>query len=324
MDVHVTQVPWTSHGERLRRVREIVFIEEQSVPREEEWDGLDETATHFLALNAAGQPLGCARLLPDGQIGRMAVLKESRGTGLGLRLLEAAVAEAARQGHRRVFLHAQTHAIGFYRKAGFLPHGAEFMEAGIPHVEMTLELPIAFEPVSAAAAPEIRQERAAPLADPPALFADTGEGACIAGLLACLERPRRTLLLLSPLLDPLLFDRPDVVEAVSAFARDARQARVQILIRDSSLIVARGHRLVELARRLESRIEVRKLPDDAGTRELSFMTWDERGCWLLPDYREYQALRNFHDPVQAKRLTEQFARLWARSAPDPELRLLRL
>jgi predicted GNAT family N-acyltransferase len=324
VDVHVTQVPWATHGDRLRRVREIVFIEEQSVPREEEWDGLDETAIHFLALNAAGQPLGCARLLPNGQIGRMAVLQASRGTGLGLRLLEAAIEEAARQGHRRVFLHAQTHAIGFYRKAGFLPHGAEFMEAGIPHVEMTLELPIPFEPVAVDAPPEIRQEPAPPLADPPALVADTGESACVAGLLACLQRPRRTLLLLSPLLDPLLFDRPDVVEAISAFAREARQTRVQILIRDSSQIVARGHRLVELARRLDSRVELRRLPDDAGTRELSFMTWDERGCWLLPDYREYQALRNFHDPVQAKRLTEQFARLWARSTPDPELRLLRL
>jgi len=324
VDVHVTEVPWATHGDRLRRVRELVFIEEQSVPRDEEWDGLDERAIHFLALNAAGQPLGCARLLPTGQIGRMAVLKPARGTGLGLRLLEAAIDTAGRQGHRRVFLHAQTHAIGFYRKAGFLPHGAEFMEAGIPHVEMTLELPIPFEPVAAGAVPEIRQEPAAPLADPPALVADSGESACVAGLLACLQRPRRTLLLLSPLLDPVLFDRPDVVEAVSAFAREARHARVQILIRDSSQIVARGHRLVELARRLDSRVELRKLPDDAGTRELSFMTWDELGCWLLPDYRDYQALRNFHDPVQAKRLAEQFARLWARSTPDPELRLLRL
>jgi predicted GNAT family N-acyltransferase len=294
------------------------------VPREEEWDGLDEAATHFLALNSAGQPLGCARLLPDGQIGRMAVLKESRGTGLGQRLLTAAIEAAVSQGQRRVFLHAQTHAIGFYRKAGFLPHGPEFMEAGIPHVEMTLELPIRFEPVPDVPPPAVRPEPAADTPDPFHLVADQGESACVAGLLECLARPRRTLCLLSPLLDPLLFDRPEVVEAVSNFARNARNARMQILLRDSSLIVARGHRLVELARRLDSRLEIRRLPDDAGAQDLSFATWDTRGYWLLPDYREYQALRNFHDPVQAARLMEQFARLWARSAADPELRLLKL
>jgi len=324
MQIHVSSVPWSTHFDRLRLVRERVFIEEQAVPREEEWDGADDDAVHFLALNEAGQPLGCARLLASGQIGRMAVMKEQRGTGLGLRLLEAAIEEAIRQGRRQVFLHAQTHALGFYRKAGFLPHGSEFMEAGIPHVEMTLELPIPFEPVGAAAAPALRPEPAPAPEDPPALHADAGETACIDGLLACLARPRRQLFVLSPQLDPLLFDRADVAEAVSQFVRNARNARVQILLKDSSLIVARGHRLIELARRLDSRIEIRRLPDDAGTRDLSFATWDERGYWLLPDYREYQALRNFQDPVQATRLTEQFARLWARSTSDPELRLLKL
>jgi hypothetical protein len=254
----------------------------------------------------------------------MAVLKEHRGTGLGMRLLEAAIAEAAHRGFSKVHLHAQTQAAGFYRRAGFLPHGPEFTEAGIPHVEMTLTLPIRFEPVPGVARAEVRPQPATEPSDPPALTNDTGESACVAGLLASLARPRRQLLLLSPMLDPLLFDRPDVVASVSGFVRSARTARVQILIRDSSLIVARAHRLVELARRLDSRIEIRRLPDDAGTKELSFATWDGLGYWLQPDFREYQVLRNFHDPVQAERLGEQFGRLWARSTADPELRLLKL
>ena len=324
MDVHVTQVPWSSHADRLRQVRERVFIEEQAVPRDEEWDGLDDSATHFLALNSAGQPLGCARLLPDGRIGRMAVLKEHRGTGLGRRLLQAAIDEGIRQRMLRVSLHAQLQAAGFYRKAGFVAQGPEFTEAGIPHVAMTLELPIPFERIPEVAPAEVRPEPAAAPDDPPRLVADSGENACAAGLLECLARPRRQLVLLSPLLDPFLFDRPEVADALSQFVRSARAARVQILIRDSTLIVARGHRLIELARRLDSRIEIRKLPEDAGTRELSFATWDNRGYWMLPDYREHQGLRNFYDPVQAERLSDQFARLWVRSAPDPELRLLRL
>lgn len=324
MQVHVTAVDWDTHAERLRQVRETVFVEEQQVPRELEWDGLDESATHFLALNEAGQALGCARLLPDGQIGRMAVLAQARGTGLGMRLLEAAIAAAVARGLPRVFLHAQTQALGFYRKAGFLPHGPEFMEAGIPHYEMTLELPIPFEPVGPVAAPLLRAESAQAPADPPLLVTDGGERACVEGLVECLARPRRQLMLVSQQLDPLLFDRADVVDAISRFARDTRQARMQILIADSSLIVARGHRLAELARRLDSRIEIRRMPDDPAFRERSFAVWDGTGWWLMPDFRDYQAMRNFHDPVAAARLGEEFQRMWARSAPDPELRVLKL
>ena len=135
-DIIVAEVAWASHAVSLRRVREIVFIEEQHVPRAEEWDGQDEGARHFLATYPTGQPCGCARLLPSGQIGRMAVLTELRGLGLGMRLLQAAMHAARADGLHQVFLHAQTHALQFYRKAGFVAHGEEFMEAGIPHREM--------------------------------------------------------------------------------------------------------------------------------------------------------------------------------------------
>jgi predicted GNAT family N-acyltransferase len=326
MEVHVTQVPWSTHGDRLRWVRERVFIEEQQVSREEEWDGRDEEATHFIALNAAGQALGCARLLPDGQIGRMAVLESHRGTGLGMRLLEAAIAEATQRGMRSVFLHAQTHALGFYRKAGFVPEGSEFFEAGIPHFAMTLPLPVAFESVADVPRASVRPEAVREAAEPRGPVADSGEDACAAGLLACVAHARRHIQIVSPLLDPLLFERPELVTAISAFVRGARGVQVRILLGDSSQIVARGHRLVELARRLESLITIRRLPpaSDSPDGLTSFVTWDDRGYWLMPDYREYQALRDLADPVQAARLMERFERLWNHSTPDPELRVLSL
>jgi predicted GNAT family N-acyltransferase len=327
VEVHVIQVPWNTHGDRLRFVRERVFIDEQKVPRQEEWDGRDEEAAHFIALNAAGQALGCARLLPDGQIGRMAVLESHRGTGLGMRLLEAAIEEAVHRGMRSVFLHAQTHALGFYRKAGFVPQGSEFAEAGIPHYAMTLALPVAFESASNVPRANVRTQSARESADPQGPVADTGEDTCAAGLLACISRARRHVQILSPLLDPALFERPDFVTAISGFVRGARGAQVRILIGDSSQIVARGHRLVELARRLDGHIAIRRLPpvsDSPEAGQTSFVTWDQQGYWLQPDHREYQALRDFVDPVQAARLVERFQRLWNRSAPDPELRVLSL
>lgn len=325
MDVHVVAVPWDSHRRQLREVRERVFIEEQQVPSEIEWDGEDEASTHFLAVTEAGQPVGCARLLPSGQIGRMAVLPAHRGSGIGNRLLAEVIEEAKRQGYARVHLHAQSHAVKFYRKGGFLPVGDEFMEAGIPHRPMALELPIPFRPPGEVERPVVRDSREDTGGDPPSRLEQYhGDSECLLGLLRCLEAPRRRLAILSQALDHTLYDPEPLVEAVSRFARSSPYAGIRVLISDSTLVVSRGHRLVELARRLDSRIEIRRINPDISPGEESFATWDDRGFFLMPDFRDYTALVNLYDPVQARRLLEIFDYFWARSGPDPELRTLRL
>jgi predicted GNAT family N-acyltransferase len=132
---------WSDAAALARPVREEVFVAEQGVPLEEEWDGHDARCRHALALDAGGAAIGTARLLPEGRIGRMAVRKPWRGRGVGAALMRALLDEARRAGVRTITLHAQTHAAGFYRKFGFSVRGGEFDEAGIPHVEMRLELP---------------------------------------------------------------------------------------------------------------------------------------------------------------------------------------
>ncbi len=131
---------WSEALPLARPVREAVFIEEQRVPRELEWDEWDELSDHVVACDVKGRAIGTARLLPDGRIGRMAVLREWRRRGVGAALMEALLQQAREQSMSRVALHAQTHAAGFYRRFGFSERGGEFLEAGIPHVEMTLEL----------------------------------------------------------------------------------------------------------------------------------------------------------------------------------------
>ena len=131
---------WREALPLARPVREKVFIEEQKVPRELEWDEWDERSDHALARGSGGNPIGTARLLPDGRIGRMAVLKEWRGRGVGAALLVALLDRARGRSMTRSVIHAQTQAAGFYRRFGFSERGPEFLEAGIPHVEMTLEL----------------------------------------------------------------------------------------------------------------------------------------------------------------------------------------
>jgi predicted GNAT family N-acyltransferase len=131
---------WSEALPHARPVREKVFIEEQRVPRELEWDEWDERSDHAVARDLKGRAIGTARLLPDGRIGRMAVLREWRRRGVGAALMEALLGQARVQSMSRVTLHAQTQATGFYRRFGFSERGGEFLEAGIPHVEMALEL----------------------------------------------------------------------------------------------------------------------------------------------------------------------------------------
>lgn len=134
-DIHVRLASWQKDNAELRRIREAVFIAEQAVPAELEWDDEDREAVHFLALEG-DYPIGTARLLGDGQIGRVSVLKDWRGLKVGDALMHAAIAEAEKRGQREQKLSAQVHATAFYERLGFHCEGAEYLEAGIPHVLM--------------------------------------------------------------------------------------------------------------------------------------------------------------------------------------------
>ena len=127
---------WASDEHSLREIRRLVFMVEQGVTEELEWDGIDHECRHALAEDAEGRPIGCARLLPDGHIGRVAVLAQWRGQGVGDALLERMIALARELGYTRVVLNAQTHALAFYARHGFVAYGPEYDDAGIPHRAM--------------------------------------------------------------------------------------------------------------------------------------------------------------------------------------------
>ena len=139
-DFSIHETNWANDAADLSAVRRVVFIEEQNVPEALEWDEHDAVSAHLLVRASDGVPIGCARLLPDGHIGRMALLPAWRGHGVGRALLEAALKMAQGHGHRTVKLSAQTHAAGFYAAAGFVVEGAGYEEAGIPHVAMSKTL----------------------------------------------------------------------------------------------------------------------------------------------------------------------------------------
>jgi predicted GNAT family N-acyltransferase len=144
--------PVQNEGELMQAlaVREVVFIEEQSVPEDMERDEEDRHAYHLLAVDK-GHAIGTGRLVtlkesPPGEtgqwgrVGRMAVLQAYRKSGVGSRLLTMFEAEARKRGFAGIMLHAQLTAMEFYKRHGYEPHGAVFEEAGMPHLEMKRRL----------------------------------------------------------------------------------------------------------------------------------------------------------------------------------------
>ena len=176
---------------QLRTVRDAVFVQEQGVPLELEWDALDPQCHHVVARDAQGQPIGTGRLTPEHKVGRMAVLADWRNRGVGDALLQALIEKARALGWHEVSLHAQVSAINFYARQGFLPYGERFVEAGIDHQSMRRLLDTA-NPVET-------------------------HDAAIAAMLGVIGTARRELWIYSRELDPGLLDHPDVVAAMRRF-----------------------------------------------------------------------------------------------------------
>jgi predicted GNAT family N-acyltransferase len=138
--ISIRTVTWIEAEADIRAVRETVFMWEQNVPEDLEWDGLDPDCTHVLACDEHGEAIGTGRITAQGRIGRMAVLREWRNHGIGDLLLLALIDLARKRGLSRVTLASQTPAMGFYGRHGFRAFGDVFEDAGIPHREMSLDL----------------------------------------------------------------------------------------------------------------------------------------------------------------------------------------
>lgn len=136
MKIHIKICRFDENKTDIQKVRIAVFEKEQGVSRSLERDGRDPECTHVIALADNGTPIGTCRIQPDGKIGRMAVLKDYRGNGIGGRMLESIIEAARQNGVIKLMLHSQETAIEFYRKFGFTTEGSPFFEADIVHVKM--------------------------------------------------------------------------------------------------------------------------------------------------------------------------------------------
>ncbi|HEY4084272.1 MAG TPA: YbgC/FadM family acyl-CoA thioesterase [Burkholderiaceae bacterium] len=142
--VEVRVGDWAELGEAASAIRTAVFVHEQKIPIEMEWDEADASCLHAVAFNRFGQALATGRLLEHvpgvAKIGRMAVMRSMRGSRVGREVLDALMRKGRELGYSEVLLHAQLSALGFYLRAGFVERGEQFEEAGIGHVEMVRSL----------------------------------------------------------------------------------------------------------------------------------------------------------------------------------------
>ncbi len=322
MTVRIRKYSWQLAPGDIRNIRQKVFVEEQSVPPELEWDATDEIADHFLAVLPDNTPAGVARLFSTlgetGHIGRMAILPEFRGRGIGEALLRHLITESAGQ-YQELKLSAQQHAIAFYHRAGFHVYSEPYDDAGIPHLDMRCLAPALIQE-------QVDSRRSRPML----LGADTqpwlfdNESSMLDLMDSMVGQAGQRLWLYDRILDHDRYDRYRFRELISSLARRHRLSEIRLLIHDDQPLVKRRHQLVELMRRLPSRIELRLVNSDYPHEDQPFIIADREGMIYRHDFTRPSGFAGFADSGRARLLSENFQRMWDTGRRSLELRELPL
>ena len=294
-EFHVEPIPYDTGLAELRAVREPVFVAEQGVPLELEWDELDPACHHVIARDADGHPIGTGRLTPEHRIGRMAVLPAWRGKGVGDALLRALLDEARKLGWREVSLHAQVSAINFYARHGFLPYGPRYEEAGIEHQSMRLLL-------DHANVVETRDQ-------------------ALAAMIGVISGTRRQLDIYSRDLDPGLLDHPDLITALKQLA--TRRGEIRILVQDPATPQRAHSALLALAQRLPSAFQFRAVEEPGDQAYAPAYAAGDAGGWYFRTLgHRFDGETRLDDRARARQLQATFDPVWERARPCSEFRAL--
>jgi len=300
----------------IHHVRNSVFVIEQQIPADEEFDELDPQCHHVIARDGESKPIGTGRLLPEGKIGRLAVIKEWRGQGVGKSLLRALIEKARTMGLTTVTANVQVSAQGFYQQFGFVEEGDHFLEAEIPHQAMRLAL----EPI-------ISDGRPDPIPRSPSVQPvriETLEST-LEACLQLIDDARRQLYIYTGDLEYNLFGQTDIVEAFRRFSLRNRNSSVQIIIQEPESLRGKTHPLLELAQRLTSHFFIRTPVEAEDLKNLSaFIVNDCDGYLFRLIGNRYEGHWSPNLPVKNRALLEEFERVWQRSEPTAEFRALGL
>ncbi|HEX4479901.1 MAG TPA: GNAT family N-acetyltransferase [Rudaea sp.] len=308
---------WSNDADRdaCMRVRETVFQLEQKVPREDEIDIFDPTARHVLARDLQGNPIGTGRLTTQHVIGRMAVEQAWRSRGVGAATLQRLIEQARALNYPSVELHAQTHAVAFYEKFGFAKYGDEFLECGIAHVHMRMDL-----------APNPIPERAGPSPRPDVTVVQVTDcDGAVVETLKLIAATRRELCIYTRDLDAALFDNEPVLDALKQLSISGRGVSIRVIVQEPRVPAQRGHRLIALSQRMPSVFALRTPTQDEDLHYPSaFVVNDVRGFYFRTLGSRFDGEAVNYAPGQHAQYLDFFNRVWERSEPSEELRQLAL
>ena len=331
-EIDIQVADWQS-TEAIRHIRHAVFVEEQKVPADLEWDADDPLATHFL-MRIDNQAVGTARLLEDGHIGRVAILADWRGKGLGNQLMSYIMQYAKSLGMRHIELSAQTYARDFYLKLGFQPCSDEYMEAGIPHIAMAWDAPVADElpPIEFTSPGKFSihnppaEARAERVFDLPFQLGeqrdliDLTEQNANEHLCWLITQARRQVTIYAADQAIWLFNRRDVLDCMEQLIARQPKSRVRILIQEASQAFLEGHSLLTLMHRFPSTIEIRRQHPERTRGPEVYMLVDDCGILMLPRALQREGFVRYNSPDQVKRWGSRFDELWSTSQSDSAIR----
>lgn len=322
MTLRFRKYSWQLAPAALRQIRQRVFVEEQKVPPDMEWDEADELAEHYIAVLPDNTPIAVARVIlaldDTAHIGRMAVLPEHRGKGVGQALLQQLMKDTAARVND-LQLSAQLHAVPFYQRNGFHICSEQYDDVNIPHHSMRCLAP---ELVIDAFGQTPSRSRPMALGDDDQSWLIEQEQSVPALMDSLAGQAVQRIWLYDRLLDHDLYDRQRFRDILSSLARRHRISEVRLLIHDDKPLVKRRHQLVELMRRLPSHISLRLANPDYPLEERPFILADREGVLVRHRFDRPEGFANFADSGRVRLLGDQFQRMWDTARPSMELREL--
>ncbi|MBL4798146.1 MAG: GNAT family N-acetyltransferase [Oleispira sp.] len=307
--MEVSTVDWDSAQSSLRHIRQKVFIEEQQVPADLEWDRLDMQAIHFLG-KEGNRPVACARLIKDESLGRVAVLKEYRGHGWGGRLIRAAEQYLIARHKGRLSLNAQANGYHFYFNNGYRPSEEMFWDANIPHLKMTKVLN---RPNPASNTFILGKDQESHYSDQPAASAVWFQ-------IGSSQARRELDIQISDLAHPV-FNNTNCVANIARFIRESHKRKVRILI-NQEIPGLSEHPLLQLQQRMSSRLLIRWVPMKTDTDSYgNHILFDLTGHMRF-DYKTVYSC--FDNRLSVSRHKAHFEQYWLNSKELIEGRNLRL
>lgn len=303
--LEIKNVTWSEYREILTHVRHQVFVEEQGVSEDLELDELDadENTVHYLAVKNE-HAIATARVVANGQIGRMCVLKSYRRSGVGTQLLRFILRDLLAKPFTLIHLHAQQNAIPFYQKFNFVEHGERFDDAGIVHRKMQLD---------------VTQETT---------FTETFKDTVLRldkaehfnhHIQQIIRLARQEVLIMSEQLNPAIFD-DTVAEALSYFSRNHRYTSAKILVENTKLLSVHHNAIVHLTQRLPSSIALRKLNETPLGKGHAYVIVDRRKMVYFNDETQLSGFANYQCKAEAQHQQDDFGHLWQYcSKIDPDL-----